>query len=95
MLKPVNQKEEYMTPEQFVYWLQGYFEITNETELTSIQIKCIKDHLGKVFNRTDIKWIDNKWVAQEPLVVYQSIRSCGLSSFNDDPFTYINHINKN
>jgi hypothetical protein len=41
-----------MTPENFVYWLQGFFEITGEVkELTPEQIKMIKDHLGYVFAR--------------------------------------------
>jgi len=45
-----------MTPEQFVYWLQGYFEIgkadggPSETGITSEQCEVIEDHLGKVFN---------------------------------------------
>lgn len=42
-----------MTSENFVYWLQGYFELLNENgqeiTLTQKQIKCIEDHLGYVF----------------------------------------------
>ena len=44
-----------MTPEQFVYWLQGYFEVTkpidNQFSMTPEQIKVITEHLDKVFNR--------------------------------------------
>jgi hypothetical protein len=82
---------EYMTPEQFVYWLQGYFEITDETTLTSAQIKCIKNHLSKIFNNEPepikIKWINYK--EPNPLVLYNSNRSCGLSSVNDYPYRFI------
>ena len=44
-----------MTPEHFVYWLQGFFEITNSQEsqltLTQQQVQIIKDHLKLVFNK--------------------------------------------
>jgi hypothetical protein len=41
-----------MTSREFCYWLQGFFEIsgaTYEDELTSAQIKTIRDHLNLVF----------------------------------------------
>ena len=40
-----------MTPENFCYWLQGYFEISGKNELTEDQIAVIQIHLGYVFNR--------------------------------------------
>jgi hypothetical protein len=46
-----------MTPEQFVYWLHGYFELTEPIDnsgqfsLTPEQVTIIKQHLDKVFNR--------------------------------------------
>lgn len=45
-----------MTAEQFVYWLQGYFEIAGlrpETgcTLTNEQVKQIMQHLALVFNK--------------------------------------------
>lgn len=41
-----------MSPENFVYWLQGFFEITGKVEgLTPAQLKMIQDHLGYVFSR--------------------------------------------
>lgn len=43
-----------MTPENFVYWLQGFFEISNPKELNEQQIEVIKNHLGLVLtNVTD------------------------------------------
>lgn len=49
-----------MTPEQFCYWLQGFFELSENNELTDKQIAIIQDHLGLVFekvtpDRTDCK----------------------------------------
>ncbi len=40
-----------MTPEQFTYWLQGFFEITENPTLSPKQIKIIKDHLELVFDK--------------------------------------------
>ena len=40
-----------MTPEQFTYWLQGYFEIANPLELNPYETKIIKNHLSLVFNK--------------------------------------------
>jgi hypothetical protein len=40
-----------MTPEQFVYWLQGYAEISRSDMLTEDEWKVIKDHLQLVFDK--------------------------------------------
>lgn len=40
-----------MTPENFAYWLQGFFELTESKELTSEQIQMIKEHLALVFTK--------------------------------------------
>lgn len=40
-----------MTPEQFAYWLQGYFEISRNTQLNEEQVKIVKDHLQLCFNK--------------------------------------------
>lgn len=40
-----------MTPKEFCYWLQGYFELTNHTDLTQDQVRIVKDHLAIVFNQ--------------------------------------------
>lgn len=38
-----------MTSKDFVYWLQGFFEIAEETEITHRQVEIIKNHLKLVF----------------------------------------------
>lgn len=44
------KKETLMTPEQFVYWLQGHFEINPDVNtLTEKQIEMIRTHLNYVF----------------------------------------------
>ena len=38
-----------MTPINFAYWLQGFFEISDSNELTPEQVKMIRAHLNLVF----------------------------------------------
>ena len=49
-----------MTPRDFCYWLQGYFEINGKTKegrkpkpLETGEVECIKNHLGMVFHHID------------------------------------------
>lgn len=38
-----------MTSRDFVYWLQGYFEISNPHVIEQKEIEVIKNHLNLVF----------------------------------------------
>jgi hypothetical protein len=38
-----------MTSRDFCYWLQGFFEISETTEITEKQLQVIKNHLNMVF----------------------------------------------
>jgi hypothetical protein len=38
-----------MTSKDFAYWLQGFFEIAEEKEITPRQVEIIKNHLKLVF----------------------------------------------
>lgn len=38
-----------MSPENFCYWLQGYFELSGEEDLSMEQVEVIRDHLKLVF----------------------------------------------
>lgn len=40
-----------MTPENFVYWLQGHCEMNPNTPPTQEQWEMIKDHLKTVFKK--------------------------------------------
>ena len=41
-----------MTPEQFVYWLQGFFEISDEAPgLSEKQAEVVREHLQLVFEK--------------------------------------------
>lgn len=60
-----------MKPEQFVYWLQGYFELTSSNELSEQQVEIIKDHLALVFKKGTPSYIysdgtsNSKWVTPD------------------------------
>lgn len=60
-----------MTPENFCYWLQGYFElnaVNGSNTLTDTQTKVIQEHLQKVF--TTPKPITIDWSGTRPLPQY-------------------------
>jgi len=38
-----------MTSRDFVYWLQGFFELSGATEMTASQVEQTKKHLSMVF----------------------------------------------
>lgn len=40
-----------MTPENFIYWLNGFFEISGSKNLTDEQVQIIKDHLRLVLEK--------------------------------------------
>ena len=40
-----------MTPRDFVYWLQGYIEISGATELNEQAVREIKNHLALVLTK--------------------------------------------
>lgn len=40
-----------MTARDFVYWLQGFFELHDPTALSPLQVQIIKEHLALVFEK--------------------------------------------
>jgi hypothetical protein len=41
-----------MTPEQFVYWLQGWLELSESPTLSETQVQVVKDHIAQVLTKT-------------------------------------------
>lgn len=40
-----------MTPEQFCFWLHGFFELTGRDDLSEAQVKMVREHLDLVFTK--------------------------------------------
>jgi hypothetical protein len=36
---------------EFTYWLQGFFELTNQKTLNETQVQIIREHLDMVFDK--------------------------------------------
>lgn len=53
--------ENKMNSRDFVYWLQGFFEITDAKKITPSQLEIIKKHLDAVFVHD--KNIHKDWIA--------------------------------
>jgi hypothetical protein len=53
-----------MSPENFVYWLNGFFEISGSKALTEEQVQVLKDHLKLVLT----KKTPNITITQSPLI---------------------------
>lgn len=44
-----------MTPENFVYWLQGHLELNEKGGLTAQQVKVIREHVALVLTKVTPK----------------------------------------
>ena len=53
MVQTINNNviNDKMTPEQFVYWLQGWLEISDPKTIGEKETKMIKQHLDYVFSK--------------------------------------------
>lgn len=64
-----------MTPEQFCYWLQGYFELKKTIDhregATQETMKMIEDHLQTVFHKVtpDRSYYSPKYNPKLPLMI--------------------------
>lgn len=69
-----------MTPENFVYWLQGYLELTANPYLNVQQVAIIQEHISLVLTKktVDIPVYLRGGVTNmnEPEVTYMSVASC-------------------
>jgi len=48
-----------MTPQEFAYWLQGYFELNDSATIDDRQAQIIKDHLALVFKKATPTRVQN------------------------------------
>lgn len=66
VMGPVNIHVKTMTPEQFVFWLQGFIEMADPKTLTEAQTAMLKEHLGLVFNKKTHTLADLQTVQKLP-----------------------------
>lgn len=63
-----------MTSRDFVYWLQGFFEISGDKNIVigGDQVKIIKNHLNLVFyHEIDPSYSEDKKVQKEMIVIHE------------------------
>lgn len=63
-----------MKPENFFYWLQGYFELSDKYQLSSSQVGCILRHIDLVRNTPGNEKLPERIVQIETLLsVFDSL----------------------
>lgn len=67
-----------MNAEQFVYWLQGYTELTCGKEPTLEQWKMIREHLRTVFTKItpDVNWHEELRKFHKDFSEEQEVKYC-------------------
>jgi hypothetical protein len=53
-----------MTAEQFIYWLQGFLELSENKTINEKQVKIIKDNLASIFKKESTDMIKTKEIQQ-------------------------------
>lgn len=74
-----------MTSEQFTYWLNGFFEISDTDILNENQVRIIRDHLDLVFNK----------VTPNRQIEKTSTKYKAVSVLLDDPSIFDRFLNLN
>jgi hypothetical protein len=71
-----------MLPSEFVFWLWGYFEISDSNNLSPQQVQIIRDHLALVFEKVTpdrntpviLPEIDLQDGANKPIIDWENFR---------------------
>ena len=71
-----------MNAKSFTYWLQGFFELSETTDLSPKQIQMIKDHLNLVFEKVTPDRVTNDVKKKEPETFVEALEGLGIT----DPF---------
>lgn len=85
-----------MKPDQFLYWLQGWFEIESDVIINSTKTKIIKQHIDltlKCVELTDKSTLDNKLLPT--IYEIKGIIEASLSGVNQEHTTHIKKIVNN
>jgi len=71
-------------PENFAYWLQGYFELTDGKTLNAKQVTVIKNHLALVFEHV----IDPSYTSHLPAEDAKKVQSDLQAIHDAGPVTH-------
>ena len=55
-----------MTPEQFVFWLQGFLEVSGAREMNEQQLRIVRDHLELVLSKRTPAYVQHAQPAPVP-----------------------------
>jgi hypothetical protein len=55
----MNSNNGSMTPRDFVYWLNGYLEVSKAETMTMEQVKMVREHLALVMQNRSIGFLDH------------------------------------
>lgn len=69
-----------MTSRDFAYWLMGYFELTDDSELHKYQVDLIKRHLALVFKHEIDPSMGNDKHQEELNNIHYGIKIGGVDS---------------
>jgi hypothetical protein len=72
---------------QFAYWLQGFFELSENKELTQKQVQIIKDHLALIFTKVT----PNTVPPDTRKLIYDDMGKSPLPSPNIVPFSTLDY----
>jgi hypothetical protein len=60
-----------MTPEQFVYWLQGFLEVSGASEMNEQQLRIVRDHLELVLSKRTPAYVQHAQPA--PIAKWETV----------------------
>lgn len=78
-----------MTPENFVYWLQGYLELSEDRDISSTQVQIIKDHVALVLQKKPPSYNQYFMPVNDDLVL--RTKTPPLKESYDDTFCRLNY----
>jgi hypothetical protein len=75
-----------MNAQEFVFWLQGYFEISGAKTLGEKEVQIVKDHLNLVFEKkTPQYWTNYPLQQQGQQLLLEGVGGSGQGSVTVNP----------
>lgn len=82
-----------MTSEQYVFWLQGFFELSESNTLSEKQVEVIKNHLKLVFyHEIDPSYSSDPKVQEEMQMIHDGRTNITGELIIDRPSTPVEDI---